>query len=143
MLRCLSLGVLAATLSIAALPLKAQDAPSEQTIILIQCSGKKTQGSGVATGFPLNHPILVQYKLDQIALNLVEIDIDSRELTAGNEPLPVVMHGNNLIAKFKNRFLQKDYEIQISGDDRLFSITIFPSSRFDPDVWYGKCINIE
>ena len=69
--------------------------------------------------------------------------IDTRELTAGQKPIPVQLYGKVLITEFRNRILQKDYEIQIRGDERLFSITVFPPSRIDPDAWYGQCNNIK
>ena len=143
MLRCLSLGLLATALVIFPLPLRAQADHNKQRVFYIECSGRKTQGSGAATGFPMNHPILVQYKLDQNASTLTEIAIDTRELTAGQKPIPVQLHGKVLITEFRNRILQKDYEIQIRGDERLFSITVFPPSRIDPDAWYGQCNNIK
>ena len=143
MLRGLFLGVLFTAISIAPLPLKAQASPAEQNDVYIECRGKKTQGSGLATGFSLNHPVLVHYKLDQTASTLNEVDIDVSELSAGREPIPIKMYGKTLMAKFRNRTLRKDYEIQIRGDDRLFSITVFPSSGFDPDTWYGQCVKIQ
>lgn len=143
MLRCLSLGVLVTAFLIAPPPLRAQEAPAEKNVVSIECRGKKTQGSGVATGFPINHPVLVRYTLDQIASTLVEVDIDVIELSAGKEPVPIKMYGKTLMAKFRNRNLRKDYEIQVRGDDRLFSITVFPSSGFDPDAWYGQCVRIQ
>ena len=142
MLRCLSLGILFATISIAPLPVKARAKPGEPNVVHIECRGKKTQGSGLATGFSINHPVLVRYKLDQTTSTLIEFDIDADQLSAGQEPIPIKIYGKALLAKFRNRNLQKDYEIQISGDDRLFSITVFPSSGFDPDVWYGQCVKI-
>lgn len=84
----------------------------------------------------------MSYKLDQMASTLIEVEIDPSELSAGNEPIPIKMYGKTLIAKFKNSDLQKDYEIQIRGDDRLFSITIYPPTGFDPDAWYGQCLKI-
>jgi len=143
MLRCLSQGVLVTAVSVALLPLKAQISPVEQNTVHIECRGKKTQGSGMATGFSINHPVLVRYKLDQSASSLVEIDIDPSELTAGKHPIPIKMYGKTLLAKFKNQNVQKDYEIQIRGDDRLFTITVSPSSGFDPDAWYGQCSKIQ
>ena len=142
MLRCLSLGVLLTINFVSPLPLKARVSPAEQNVVHIECRGKKTQGSGLATGFSNNHPVLVSYKLDQMASTLIEVEIDPSELSAGNEPIPIKMYGKTLIAKFKNSDLQKDYEIQIRGDDRLFSITIYPPTGFDPDAWYGQCLKI-
>ena len=143
MFRCLSLGVLVTAISIVPLPLKAQASSAEQNVVHIECRGKKTQGSGVATGFSINYPVLVRYKLDQSASALIEIEINPSELSVGKEPIPIKMYGKTLMAKFQNRNLRKDYEIQIRGDDRLFSITVFPSSGFDPDAWYGQCVKIQ
>ncbi len=143
MLSCLSLGVLFAAIAIAPLSLKAQASPVDQNDVYIKCHGKKTQGSGLATGFSINHPVIVYYKLDHMASTLVEVDIDVSELSAGIEPIPIEMYGKNLTAKFRNSNIGKDYEIQIRGDDRLFSITIFPSSGFDPDAWYGQCVKTQ
>ena len=143
MFRCLSLGFLATAIVSLPFPLTAQSDPIERNVFYVECSGKKTQGSGVATGFPMNYPILVQYKLDRSALTLTEMAIDARELTAGQQPIPVQLHGKILFAEFRNHILHKDYEIQIRGLERLFSITIFPPSRFDPDTWYGQCKNIQ
>jgi hypothetical protein len=142
MLFYLSLGLLAAAIGAAPLPLKAQEGGSQTNSVYFQCRGEKTQGSGSATGFPMNHPILVKYQLDQTALTLTEVDIDPRELSAGQDPIPVKIYGNTLITEFRNRGLQKDYEIQIRGGERLFSITVFPSNRFEPDAWYGQCVNM-
>ena len=143
MFRCLFCGLFTVALAIIPASLKAQVDHSEQNIFYIECSGKKTQGSGAATGLPINHPILVQYKFDPTLLTLTEINIAPHELTAGQKPVPVQVYGKVLTTEFRNRKLQKDYEIQIRGDDRLFSITVFPANLFDPDVWYGQCINIQ
>ena len=142
MLRCLSLGLFAAAIAITPFPLKALEDSSENKVFFIECRGKKTQGSGAAIGFPINHPIVVRYKLDQTTSTLTEIDIDARELTVGKKPFPVEMYGKTVIAKFRNRNLQKDYEIQIRGGERLFSITVYPSSSFEPDAWYGSCSSL-
>lgn len=121
---------------------KAQMDGEQAQLFTFECEGTKTQGSGSATGFPMNHPVRVQYKLDLAASTLTELDIDTRELTAGKNPIPVQIHGNILRTQFRNQKLQKDYEIQIRGDERLFSITVFPSNRFEPDTWYGQCMRI-
>lgn len=89
----------------------------------------------------MNHPVRVQYKLDLDASTLTEVDIDTEQLSAGKEPIDIKIYGKTLTSKFRNGRLKKDYEIQIRGDERLFSITIYPSSGFDPDAWYGQCIN--
>ena len=143
MLRCLSLSIFVAAIPMASLSLWVQASTAEQNDVYIECRGKKTQGSGLATGFSINHPVLVNYKLDQIASTLVETSIDVSELSAGTEPIPIQMYGKTLMARFRNRKLRKDYEIQIRGDDRLFSITVFPSSGFDPDAWYGQCVKTQ
>ena len=89
----------------------------------------------------MNYPVRVQYKLDLDASTLTEVDIDTERLSAGNEPIDIKIYGKTLTTKFSNDRLNKDYEIQIRGDERLFSITVFPSSGFDPDAWYGQCRN--
>jgi len=89
----------------------------------------------------MNYPVRVQYKLDLDASTLTEVDIDTERLSAGNEPIDIKIYGKTLTTKFSNDRLNKDYEIQIRGDERLFSITVFPSSGFDPDAWYGLCLN--
>ena len=43
------------------------------------------------------------------------------------------------MAKFRNTNLSKDYEIQIRGDEKLFSITVYPDGIYEPDAWYGTC----
>ena len=89
----------------------------------------------------MNYPVRVQYKLDLDASTLTEVDIDTERLSAGNEPIDIKIFGKTLTTKFSNDRLNKDYEIQIRGDERLFSITVFPSNEFDPDAWYGQCLN--
>ena len=89
----------------------------------------------------MNHPVRVQYKLDLDASTLTEVDIDTEQLSAGKKPIKIKIYGKTLTSKFRNGRLKKDYEIQIRGDERLFSITIYPSSGFDPDARYGQCIN--
>ena len=108
-------------------------------VVSFECSGKKTQGSGVATGLPMNHPIRVRYQLDTDASTLIEMEISDEQLSSGRQPIPVKLYGNLLIAKFSNRNLDKDYEIQIRGDEKLFSVTVFPEGIYEPDTWYGAC----
>ena len=108
-------------------------------VVSFECSGKKTQGSGVATGFPMNHPIRVRYQLDTDASTLIEMEISDEQLSSGRQPIPVKLYGNLLITKFSNRNLDKDYEIQIRGDEKLFSVTVFPEGIYEPDAWYGAC----
>ena len=119
----------------------AQEKSDGSNIYYFECNGKRTQGSGAATGFPINHRVHVQYKLDLGASTLTEVGIDTEQLSAGKEPIEIKIYGKTLTTKFSNNRLKKDYEIQIRGDERLFSITIFPSSGFDPDAWYGQCLN--
>ncbi|WP_206749791.1 hypothetical protein [Synechococcus sp. UW179A] len=123
------------------MPLIALEEHKVSNIFYFECRGKRTQGSGTATGFPMNHPVHVQYKLDLGASTLTEVDIDTDKLSAGKEPIDIKIYGKTLTTKFHNKKIKKDYEIQIRGDDRLFSITIFPSSGFNPDAWYGRCTN--
>lgn len=108
-------------------------------VVSFECSGKKTQGSGVATGLPMNHPIRVRYQLDTDASTLIEMEISDEQLSSGRQPIPVKLYGNLLITKFSNRNLDKDYEIQIRGDEKLFSVTVFPEGIYEPDTWYGAC----
>ena len=119
----------------------ARESGEKANVFIFECSGTKTQGSGSATGFPMHHPILVRYKLDLNEPTLKEVDIDTHELSAGEEPIAVQIFGKNLSTTFHNQNLGKDYEIQIRGEERLFSITIYPSNNIDPDTWYGQCIN--
>ena len=141
MLRFLSFGFLVSVVGLIPLPVKSQNVSPEADVFYFECTGKKTQGSGVATGFPMNHPIRVQYKLNKSELTLAEIQIDPHRLSAGQTPMPIKIYGNTLITEFRNRKLGQDYEIQIRGDERLFSITVFPSNRLEPDAWYGQCIS--
>ena len=141
MLRRFSIGLLASAVTIAPLPLKGQEESHRSNVFYFECNGKRTQGSGAATGFPMNHPVRVQYKLDLDASTLTEVDIDTEQLSAGKEPIDIKIYGKTLTTKYRNGRLKKDYEIQIRGDERLFSITIYPSSGFDPDAWYGQCLN--
>ena len=108
-------------------------------VVSFECSGKKTQGSGVATGLPMNHPIRVRYQLDTDASTLIEMEISDEQLSSGRQPMPVKLYGNLLITKFSNRNLNKDYEIQIRGDEKRFSVTVFPEGIYEPDTWYGAC----
>ena len=108
-------------------------------VVSFECSGKKTQGSGVATGLPMNHPIRVRYQLDTDASTLIEMEISDEQLSSGRQPIPVKLYGNLLITKFSNRNLDKDYEIQIRGDEKRFSVTVFPEGIYEPDTWYGTC----
>ena len=142
MLRCLGFGLLVSVFACIFLPVKGQKVSPQRDVFYFECAGKKTQGSGIATGFPLNHPIRVQYKLNKTALTLAEIQADPHQLSAGQKPLPIKIYGNTLMTEFRNHRLGKDYEIQIRGDERLFSITIFPPNRLEPDTWYGQCINL-
>ena len=87
---------------------KAQIDAEQAQLFTFECEGKKTQGSGSATGFPMNHPVRVQYELDLAASTLTEVDIDTRELTAGENPIPVQIYGNILRTQFRNQKLQKD-----------------------------------
>ena len=123
------------------MPSIASEGRNGSNIFYFECKGRRTQGSGVATGFPMNYPVRVQYKLDLDASTLTEVDIDVEQLSAGEEPIDIKIYGKVLTSKFRNDTLNKNYEIQIRGDERLFSITIFPSIGFDPDVWYGQCLN--
>ena len=141
MLRRITIGLLACAVAIAPLPLKAQEWSDRSNIFHFECNGRRTQGSGAATGLPMHHPVRVQYKLDLDASTLTEVDIDVEQLSAGEEPIDIKIYGKVLTSKFRNDTLNKNYEIQIRGDERLFSITIFPSIGFDPDVWYGQCLN--
>ena len=141
MLRHLTLGLLVSAIGSSHCPLMAQEKSETQKVYDFECSGTKTQGSGVATGFPVNHPVRVQYQLDLGALTLTEVEIDPPELSAGQKPIAIKIYGKTLITKFRNDQLQKDYEIQIRADERLFSITVFPSGTFEPDAWYGQCIS--
>ena len=141
MLRRLSIGLLASAVICSPMPSTAQEGSIGSNIFYFECSGKRTQGSGAATGFPMNHPVRVQYKLNLDESTLTEINIDTEQLSAGKEPINIKIYGKTLTTKFSNDRLMKDYEIQIRGDERLFSITVFLSSGFDPDVWYGQCLN--
>ena len=87
----------------------------------------------------MNHPIRVRYQLDTDASTLIEMEISDEQLSSGRQPIPVKLYGNLLITKFSNRNLDKDYEIQIRGDEKLFSVTVFPEGIYEPDTWYGAC----
>ena len=139
MLLRLSLLLLSSAIAIAPLSLRAKEGGKRTDLFYFECNGKKTQGSGVATGFPINHPIIVRYELNLAKSTLAEIDIDTPALTSGAEPIKVQIYGKNLSTKFHNDRLAKDYEIQIRGDERLFSITVYPANGFEPDTWYGQC----
>ena len=142
MIRHQSIGLIACVVCFFSLPLMAQEGNKQSNIFYFECNGTRTQGSAAATGFPMNHPIRVQYKLDLDTSTLTEVDIDTDELSAGKVPIHIKIYGKTITSRFLNNKLKKDYEIQIRGDDRLFSITVFPSSGFDPDVWYGQCVKI-
>ena len=141
MLLRLSIGLLASVVGCSAMPSIAHEGRNGSNIFYFECKGRRTQGSGVATGFPMNYPVRVQYKLDLDASTLTEVDIDTERLSAGGEPIDIKIYWKTLTTKFSNDRLNKYYEIQIRGDERLFSITVFPSSGFDPDAWYGQCRN--
>ncbi len=89
---------------------------------------------------PNDYPVRV-IQIGSGCVDLTEVDIDTERLSAGNEALDIKIYGKTLTTKFSNDRLNKDYEIQIRGDERLFSITVFPSNGFDPDAWYGQCLN--
>ena len=108
-------------------------------VVSFECSGEKTQGSGVATGLPMNHPIRVRYQLDTEGLFLTEMEISDVKLSSASKSIPVKIYGNLLMAKFRNPNLNKDYEIQIRGDEKRFSITVYPDGIYEPDAWYGTC----
>ena len=113
--------------------------PISASSVNFECRGIKTQGSGVATGLPMNHPIRVRYQLDIEGATLTESEISDQKLSSGREPIPVKIYGNLLMAKFRNANLRKDYEIQIRGDEKRFSITVYPEGIYEPDAWYGSC----
>ena len=112
---------------------------SRASSVDFECSGIKTQGSGVATGLPMNHPIRVSYQLDSDASILTETKISDAKLSSGQQAIPVKIYGNLLMAKFRSPSLRKDYEIQIRGDEKRFSITVYPEGIYEPDAWYGAC----
>ena len=101
-------------------------------VVSFECSGKKTQGSGVATGLPMNHPIRVRYQLDTDASTLIEMEISDEQLSSGPTSIPVKIYGNLLMAKFRNTNLSKDYEIQIRGDEKLFSSRFIQTVSMNP-----------
>ena len=142
MLLRLSLLLLSSAIAIAPLSLRAKEGGERTNLFYFECYGKKTQGSGAATGFPINHPIFVRYEFNLTKSTLTEINIDTPALTANTEPIKVQIYGKNLSTKFHNDSLAKDYEIQIYGDERLFSITVYPVNGFEPDTWYGQCETI-
>ena len=142
MLLRLSLLLLSSAIAIAPLSLRAKEGGERTDLFYFECYGKKTQGSGAATGFPINHPIVVRYEFNLTKSTLTEINIDTPALTANTEPIKVQIYGKNLSTKFHNDSLAKDYEIQIYGDERLFSITVYPVNGFEPDAWYGQCETI-
>ena len=113
--------------------------PISASSVNFECRGIKTQGSGVATGLPMNHPIRVRYQLDTQGLTLTETELSDEQLSSGPTSIPVKIYGNLLMAKFRNTNLSKDYEIQIRGDEKLFSITVYPDGIYEPDAWYGTC----
>ena len=108
-------------------------------IVGFECSGEKTQGSGVATGLPMNHPVRVRYQLNTDSSILIETEMSDQQLSSAEQPIPVKIYGNLLMAKFRNSNLQKDYEIQIRGHEKIFSITVYPEGIYEPDAWYGTC----
>ena len=113
--------------------------PVKAAFVGFECNGEKTQGSGVATGLPMNHPIRVRYQLDTEGSTLTQIEISDEQLSSGPKSIPVKIYGNLLMAKFRNPNLGKDYEIQIRGDEKRFSITVYPDGIYEPDAWYGTC----
>ena len=113
--------------------------PVKAAVVGFECNGEKTQGSGVATGLPMNHPIRVRYQLDTEGSTLTQIEISDEQLSSGPKSIPVKIYGNLLMAKFRNPNLGKDYEIQIRGDEKRFSITVYPDGIYEPDAWYGTC----
>ncbi|MEC7247580.1 hypothetical protein [Synechococcus sp. A18-25c] len=113
--------------------------PVRAAVVSFECRGEKTQGSGVATGLPMNHPLRVRYRLDTDASMLTEMEISDEQLSTGQQLIPVKIYGNLLIAKFSNLNTGKDYEIQIRGDEKRFSITVYPEGIYEPDAWYGAC----
>ena len=113
--------------------------PISANSVNFECSGIKTQGSGVATGLPMNHPIRVRYQLDTEGSFLTEMEISDVKLSSAPKSIPVKIYGNLLMAKFRNPNLNKDYEIQIRGDEKRFSITVYPDGIYEPDAWYGTC----
>ena len=128
-----------ALLALLSLTMVVMPDPVRAGVVSFECSGEKTQGSGVATGLPMNHPIRVRYQLDTEGSTLTEIDISDEQLSAGRTSIPVKIYGNLLMAKFRNPNLRKDYEIQIRGDEKRFSITVYPEGIYEPDAWYGSC----
>ena len=128
-----------ALLALLSLTMVVMPDPVRASVVSFECRGEKTQGSGVATGLPMNHPIRVRYQLDTEGSTLTEIEISDEQLSSGRKPIPVKIYGNLLMAKFRNPNLRKDYEIQIRGDEKRFSITVYPEGIYEPDAWYGTC----
>ena len=128
-----------ALLALLSLTMVVMPDPVRAGVVSFECRGEKTQGSGVATGLPMNHPIRVRYQLDTEGSTLTEIEISDEQLSSGRKPIPVKIYGNLLMAKFRNPNLRKDYEIQIRGDEKRFSITVYPEGIYEPDAWYGSC----
>ena len=87
----------------------------------------------------MNHPVRVRYQLNTDSSILIETEMSDQQLSSAEQPIPVKIYGNLLMAKFRNSNLQKDYEIQIRGDEKIFSITVYPEGIYEPDAWYGTC----
>ena len=139
MLRWKGYPMIQALLALLSLTMLVIPDPARAAVVRFACGGEKTQGSGVATGLPMNHPIRVLYQLNTERSTLTEIDISDEQLSAGRTSIPVNIYGNLLMAKFRNPNLRKDYEIQIRGDEKRFSITVYPEGIYEPDAWYGAC----
>jgi len=79
------------------MPSIAHEGRNGSNIFYFECKGRRTQGSGVATGLPINYPVRVQYKLDLDASTLTEVEIDTERLSAGNEPIDIKIMGKHLL----------------------------------------------